>query len=51
MDSETLPTLKGPESQAKIVLEMFKFLKPQMEKMDMGLDKLELSILTLDGVN
>jgi cell division protein FtsQ len=43
VDSETLPTLKGPESQAKIVLEMFKFLKPQMEKMDMGLDKLELS--------
>jgi cell division protein FtsQ len=43
VDSEKLPTLKGPESQAKIVLEMFKFLKPQMEKMGMSLDKLELS--------
>jgi len=43
VDSETLPTLKGPEAQAKIVLEMFRFLKPQIEKMDMGLDKLELS--------
>ena len=43
VDSDTLPTLKGPESQAKIILEMFKFLKPRMEKMDMGLDKLELS--------
>ena len=43
VDSDTLPTLKGPESQAKIILEMVKFLKPRMEKMDMGLDKLELS--------
>ena len=43
VDSDALPTLKGPESQAKIVLEMFKFLKPRMEKMDMSLDKLELS--------
>ena len=43
VESDTLPILKGPESQAKSVLEMFKFLKPQMEKMGMGLDKLELS--------
>jgi len=43
VDSDALPTLKGPESQAKIVLEMYKFLKPRMEKMDMSLDKLELS--------
>jgi cell division protein FtsQ len=43
VDSETLPLLKGPESQAKTVLEMYKFLKPMMAKMDMSLDKLELS--------
>jgi cell division protein FtsQ len=43
VDSETLPLLKGPESQAKAVLEMYKFLKPMMAKMDMSLDKLELS--------
>lgn len=43
VDSEILPTLKGPESQAKVVLEMFHYLKPLMAKMDMNLDKLELS--------
>ncbi|MEY3887399.1 MAG: Cell division protein FtsQ [Pseudomonadota bacterium] len=43
VDSDTLPTLKGPESQAKTVLEMFHYLKPLMAKMDMNLDKLELS--------
>jgi cell division protein FtsQ len=43
VDSENLPLLKGPESQAKTVLEMYKFLKPMMIKMDMALDKLELS--------
>lgn len=43
VDSDALPTLKGPEAQAKTVLEMFKYLKPLMAKMDMNLDKLELS--------
>jgi cell division protein FtsQ len=43
VDSDALPTLKGPESQAKTVLEMFQYLKPLMVKMDMPLDKLELS--------
>ena len=43
VDAENLPLLKGPESQAKTVLEMYKFLKPMMTKMDMVLDKLELS--------
>ena len=43
VDAETLPTLRGPESQAKIVLDMYKFLKPMFEKMDMNLEKLELS--------
>jgi cell division protein FtsQ len=43
VDSDALPTLKGPESQAKTVLEMYQFLKPMMAKMDMELDKLELS--------
>jgi len=43
VDTELLPTLKGPEAQAKTVLEMYKFLKPMMAKMDMSLDKLELS--------
>jgi cell division protein FtsQ len=43
VDSDALPTLKGPESQAKIVLEMFQYLKPLMASMDMALEKLELS--------
>jgi cell division protein FtsQ len=43
VDSDTLPTLKGPESQAKAVLDMFLHLKPLMNKMDMILDRLELS--------
>ena len=43
VDSDALPTLKGPESQAKVVLDMFQYLKPLMAKMDMNLDKLELS--------
>jgi cell division protein FtsQ len=43
VDSDALPTLKGPESQAKTVLEMFQYLKPLMAKMDMSLDRLELS--------
>ena len=43
VDSENLPTLKGPESQARVVLEMFQYLKPLLAKMDMNLDKLELS--------
>ena len=43
VDSDALPTLKGPESQAKTVLDMYQFLKPMMAKMDMDLDKLELS--------
>ena len=43
VDSDTLPLLKGPESQAKTVLDMYKFLKPMMAKMDLSLDKLELS--------
>jgi cell division protein FtsQ len=43
VDSDALPTLKGPESQAKTVLEMFQYLKPLLAKMDMNLDKLELS--------
>jgi cell division protein FtsQ len=43
VDSESLPLLKGPESQAKTVLEMYKFLKPMLAKMDMALDRLELS--------
>lgn len=43
VDSEALPILKGPEAQAKTVLEMYKFLKPRMDKMDMSLNKLELS--------
>jgi len=43
VDSDNLPLLKGPESQAKTVLEMYKFLKPLLAKMDMSLDKLELS--------
>ena len=43
VDSDNLPLLKGPESQAKAVLDMYKFLKPLLAKMDMRLDKLELS--------
>jgi cell division protein FtsQ len=43
VDSESLPLLKGPESQAKTVLEMYKFLKPMLAKMAMALDRLELS--------
>jgi cell division protein FtsQ len=43
VDSEALPILKGPEAQAQTVLEMYKFLKPRMDKMDMSLNKLELS--------
>lgn len=43
VDSDALPTLKGPESQAKVVLDMFQYLKPLMAKMDMNLDRLELS--------
>jgi len=43
VDSEALPILKGPEAQAHTVLEMYKFLKPRMDKMDMSLNKLELS--------
>jgi cell division protein FtsQ len=43
VDSETLPIFKGPEAQAQTVLEMYKFLKPRMDKMDMSLNKLELS--------
>jgi cell division protein FtsQ len=43
VDIETLPTLKGPESQAKLVLEMYKHIKPMFAKMDMNIEKLELS--------
>jgi cell division protein FtsQ len=43
VDADNLPLLKGPESQAKTVLDMYKFLKPLLAKMDMSLDKLELS--------
>ena len=43
VDSEALPILKGPEAQAQTVLEMYKFLKPRLDKMDMSLNKLELS--------
>jgi len=43
VDSDALPILKGPESQAQTVLEMYKFLKPRLDKMDMSLNKLELS--------
>ncbi len=43
VESDSLPLLKGPESQAKTVLEMYKFLKPMLAKMDMALDRLELS--------
>jgi cell division protein FtsQ len=43
VDADSLPLLKGPEAQAKTVLEMYKFLKPMMAKMDMSLEKLELS--------
>lgn len=43
VDADNLPLLKGPESQAKTVLEMYRFLKPMLAKMDMSLDKLELS--------
>jgi cell division protein FtsQ len=43
VDSDALPTLKGPESQAKTVLEMYQYLKPLMAKMDITLDRLELS--------
>jgi cell division protein FtsQ len=43
VDSDALPTLKGPESQAKTVLEMYQYLKPLMDKMDITLDRLELS--------
>ena len=43
VDADSLPLLRGPEAQAKVVLEMYKFLKPMMAKMDMGLEKLELS--------
>jgi len=38
-----LPTLKGPEAQAKVVLDMFQYLKPLFVKMNMNLDQLELS--------
>jgi cell division protein FtsQ len=43
VETESLPLLKGPESQAKTVLEMYQFLKPLLAKMDMRIDKLELS--------
>ena len=43
VESDSLPLLKGPESQAKTVLDMYKFLKPMLAKMDMALDRLELS--------
>lgn len=43
VETESLPLLKGPEPQAKTVLDMYKFLKPMLAKMDMTLDKLELS--------
>ncbi len=43
VDADALPVLKGPETQAKTVLDMYKFLKPLLAKMDMGLEKLELS--------
>jgi cell division protein FtsQ len=43
VDSDALPTLKGPEAQAKVVLDMFQYLKPLFVKMNMNLDQLELS--------
>jgi cell division protein FtsQ len=43
VDTDSLPLLKGPEAQAKAVLEMYQFLKPLLNKMDMRIDKLELS--------
>jgi cell division protein FtsQ len=43
LTAKRLPIFKGPEAQAQTVLEMYKFLKPRMDKMDMSLSKLELS--------
>jgi cell division protein FtsQ len=43
VDPESLPLLAGPDSQAPFVLEMYKFLKPKFDPMDMTIDKLELS--------
>ncbi|MEY3638614.1 MAG: Cell division protein FtsQ [Pseudomonadota bacterium] len=43
VDPESLPLLVGPDSQAPFVLEMYKFLKPKFDPMDMTIDKLELS--------
>jgi cell division protein FtsQ len=43
VDTDTLPLLVGPDLQAHSVLEMYQFLKPKFDHLDLNLDKLELS--------
>lgn len=54
LDQDGLPRLNGPEGQGQEVLEMYRILAPQFEKMKLSIDALELSrrgswSLRLDG--
>lgn len=42
VENDALPTLSGPSGQAASVLAMYQSLQPQFERLELGLDKLEL---------
>lgn len=43
VEAESMPRLKGPDSQSQQVLEMFRTLRPVLQAVDMDMDELELS--------
>lgn len=43
VEAESLPRLKGPDSQSAEVLSMYKTLRPVLQTVDMDIDELELS--------
>ena len=43
VDIDKLPRLKGPDAQSHNVVQMYRHLLPIFEKMDMGIDQLELT--------
>jgi len=43
VEQEDLPRLNGPEGQAQQVLDMYRRLQPEFDKLDLALDQLELT--------
>jgi cell division protein FtsQ len=43
VEADSMPRLKGPDSQSQQVLEMYRTLRPVLQAVDMDIDELELS--------